>query len=163
VLAGNVPPDHQRFFDAEIRPCLDGDRVAYVGAVDDTAKSELLSGAAALLMPIQWEEPFGVVMAEALACGTPVIGLARGAVPEVVEPGVTGYVCGDLEALIAAVADLRVLDRTACRRAAERRFSQTMLVDAYETLYRELTAAPAAGRSAVTPVRQGSIGAGGDR
>src|SRR5690606_10239267 len=112
-----------------IAPHIDGLTVQYVGPVDDAAKSRLLSGAAALLMPVLWEEPFGIVMAEALACGTPVIGLGRGAVPEVVEHGVTGFVCADVAEMIAAVARIPELDRTACRRSAEERFSQRALVD----------------------------------
>lgn len=163
VLAGNVPAEHQLFFDEHVRPYLDGVRITHAGPVDDAAKSELLSSAAALLMPILWEEPFGIVMAEALACGTPVLGLARGAVPEVVEHGVTGYVCEDRESLGAAVADLHRLDRTACRRAAEARFSHTVLVDAYESLYRELAMQADARSAAVSAAGHGSVVAGGDR
>ncbi len=103
VIAGNVPDEHRAYFDRHIKPHVNGDRVTYLGPVDDAAKSELLAGAAALLMPILWEEPFGIVMAEALACGTPVIGLTRGAVPEVVDDGVTGAVCADEEGLVRAV------------------------------------------------------------
>lgn len=140
VLAGNVPSDpvHERFFRERIAPRVDGDVVRYVGPVDDRQKDELLGGAAALLMPILWDEPFGIVMAEALACGTPVLGLARGSVPEVVEQGTTGFVCDDVDGMVAAVSRLDRLDRAACRRAAERRFSDRVMVDGYEALYREL-------------------------
>lgn len=140
ILAGNVPREHQTYFDESIRPHLDGTSVTYVGPIDDAAKSELLSGARALLMPVLWEEPFGIVMAEALACGTPVIGFRRGAVPEVVDHEVTGFVCdgeSDLDAAVQAVASV---SRAACRRAAAMRFSRTALVDGYEALYQELTA-----------------------
>jgi glycosyltransferase involved in cell wall biosynthesis len=142
VIAGNVPDDaaHQAYFRKEIAPRVDGRNVVYAGPVDDREKSELLSSAAALLMPVLWEEPFGIVMAEALACGTPVIGLARGAVPEVVESGVTGFVCGNADAMVEAVGRLHALDRGACRRAAEERFSRPALVAAYEDLYHEILA-----------------------
>lgn len=139
VLAGNVPDEHRGFFEEKIRPLVDGHWVEYIGPVDDGQKSELLSGASALLMPILWEEPFGIVMAEALACGTPVIGLRRGAVSEVVEEGVTGFVRDTPDELVEAVTALSTLDRTACRRAAEQRFSAEMLVDEHEALYEEVT------------------------
>lgn len=140
VIAGNVPsdPEHERYFRERIAPLVDGDRVKYIGQVDDRAKSDLLSTAAALLMPIQWDEPFGIVMAEALACGTPVIGLARGSVPEVIADAVTGFVCADEDAMVFAVSKLKTLRRRDCRAAAEARFSQPALVDAHEALYKEV-------------------------
>jgi glycosyltransferase involved in cell wall biosynthesis len=140
IIAGNVPADVQSraYFRESIEPHIDGVRVVYVGPVDDERKSEVLSGAAALLMPILWDEPFGIVMAEALACGTPVIGLSRGAVPEVVEAGQTGFVCDTVEAMAAAVPRLAEVSRARCRRTAEARFSQAALVDAYEALYASL-------------------------
>ena len=140
VIAGNVPDGHQRFFDECIAPHVDGRNVEYMGAVDDPAKSALLSGAAALLMPVLWEEPFGIVMAEALACGTPVIGFRRGAVPEVVRDGVTGVLCGTDDGMRAAIAEIPRLSREACRRDADTRFSQRALVDAHLALYREAIA-----------------------
>ena len=140
ILAGNVPdsPESRRYFDEAIVPHVDGLDVQYEGPVDDARKSEILSSAAALLMPVLWDEPFGIVMAEALACGTPVLGLNRGAVPEVVRDGVTGFVCDDSAQIAIAVGRLHELDRTACRRDAESRFSAGALVDAYEALYREV-------------------------
>ena len=140
-----------------MRPHVDGKRIRYVGPVDDAAKSELLSHAAALLMPILWEEPFGIVMAEALACGTPVIGFARGAVPEVVEDGVTGAIGHDADDLVRAVSDLSHLDRAACRRSAEVRFSQQTLVDAYESLYREVVLAGQARKAPAATVERGTL------
>jgi glycosyltransferase involved in cell wall biosynthesis len=149
IIAGSVPDEdaHREYFRALVQPLIDGRHVDYVGPVDDAAKSDLLSRAAALLMPVLWEEPFGIVMAEAMACGTPVIGLARGAVPEVVDDGATGFVCHDADQMVAAVARIRETSRPACREAAERRFSARAVVDAYELLYREIQpaiAAPAA-------------------
>jgi len=141
VIAGNVPegPEHQRYFKEQVLPHVDGASVEYVGPVDDEAKCRMLSTAAAFLMPILWEEPFGIVMAEALACGTPVLGFRRGAVPEVVIEGQTGFVCNDVDEMVTAVGRVSELNREACRRDAEERFSQTALVDAYERLYQSVT------------------------
>lgn len=139
VVAGNVveEPEARRYFDDEILPRVDGDRVRYVGPVDDAEKDELLRGAAALLMAVEWEEPFGIVMAEALACGTPVVGLGRGAVPEVVEHGRTGFVCDSKDEMVAAIGRLPELDRHVCRARYEALFSGDAVVEAYLKLYRE--------------------------
>ncbi|MCS4119424.1 glycosyltransferase family 4 protein [Salinibacter ruber] len=135
VIAGNVPDDQQDFFREQIEPHLDHEQIRYVGPVDDEEKNELLGRAAAFLMPIEWEEPFGIVMAEAMACGTPVIGTRRGAVPEVVEDGVTGFVGDTTDDLVRAVEQIDMLDRTATRERCEQHFSDTAIVDAYEDLY----------------------------
>jgi len=135
VIAGNVAD--RAYFDAEVAPHVDGRIVTYVGEVDDAAKNRLLGGAAALLMPIEWEEPFGIVMAEAFACGTPVIGFARGSVPEVVRDGVNGFVVSGLDEAVGAVARLRGIDRALVRRDCEERFACDVVVSAYERVYRE--------------------------
>lgn len=136
VIAGNIADEHRPYFDEEVAPHLDDDQIRYVGPVNDVQKNELLGSAAAFLMPIEWEEPFGIVMAEALACGTPVIGTRRGSVPEVVEHGVTGFVCDTAKELIEAVGQVADLDRHASRDRCERMFSDRAIVDAYEALYR---------------------------
>lgn len=138
TIAGNCVPECMEYFESEIAPHLDGDRVQYVGPVDDRVKNALLSDAAALLMPIEWEEPFGIVMAEAMACGTPVVGLARGSVHEVVRDGINGYVCRDVADAVSAVAKLGTIDRSAVRDDCVRRFSSTVVVAAYERLYMDL-------------------------
>jgi len=125
------------FFDREIAPHL-SDRITYVGPLDDPGKDALLGSAAALLMPIEWAEPFGIVMAEALACGTPVVGAPRGSVPEVVRDGVNGYLAETVDAAAAAVARLGAIDRRVVRADAEARFSDRAIVDQYEALYREM-------------------------
>jgi len=138
LIAGNVPErEPERTYAQNLLASCDGEHVRYVGPVDDAAKSELLSSAAAMLFPIEWEEPFGIVMAEALACGTPVIGMRRGSVPEVVEDGQTGFVCDSVEDMVAAVRRLPELQRARCRASAETRFSARVIVDQYEQLYRD--------------------------
>jgi len=138
VIAGNVPDDQEAFFREKIEPHLDGEQIRYVGPVDDEEKNDLLGRAAAFLMPIEWEEPFGLVMAEAMACGTPVIGTRRGAVPEVVDEGVTGFVGEGVEDLVSAVGRTDELNRAATRERCERLFSDRAVVDGYESLYEEM-------------------------
>ena len=136
VIAGNIPEEKRGWVDTNVIPHVDGEQVRYIGPVDDRQKNALLGESAALLMPILWDEPFGIVMAEALACGTPVLGMRRGAVPEVVDDGVTGFVRDTLEELVKAAANLPAINRIACRRAVEARYSETVVVDGYEAVYR---------------------------
>jgi glycosyltransferase involved in cell wall biosynthesis len=136
VIAGNVPDDQRNYFEEQVKPHLTDPQITYIGAVDDRQKNALLGRARALLMPILWEEPFGIVMAEALACGTPIIGLARGSLPEIVEHRVTGFVCDDVDELVKAVACLHKIDRLSCRRRAETMFSDRAVVDGYLAVYR---------------------------
>lgn len=140
VIAGNAVPDgaDHEYFEREVRPAIDGDRVQYLGPVDDAQKDRLLGGAAALLFPTMYEEPFGIVMAEAMACGTPVIGSSRGAVPEVVRPGVNGFICDTVEEGADAVGQLRHIDRAAVRRDCEARFDASVIVSQYEAMYAEV-------------------------
>jgi glycosyltransferase involved in cell wall biosynthesis len=139
VIAGNrvESTEGRAYFEREIQPHVDGRTVTYVGAVDDQAKNRLLGQAAALLMPIEWEEPFGIVMVEAMACGTPVIGFRRGSVPEVVEDGVTGAVVGDADDAVCAIPRVMALDRQRVRARCAQRFAYPVIADAYECLYRE--------------------------
>ena len=125
---------------SEIAPHIDGENIVYVGPVNDQQKNELLGRARGLLMPILWEEPFGIVMAEAMACGTPVLGFARGAVPEVVEHGVTGFVTNSIDGLVSAVGRLSEIDRTACRARVERLFSDAAVIEGYLAVYAEMIA-----------------------
>jgi glycosyltransferase involved in cell wall biosynthesis len=145
-IAGNVPAGEERYFESRIRPFIDGDAVVYVGPVDDAEKNRLLGKARALLMPVLWEEPFGIVMVEAMACGTPVLGFNRGAVPEIVEDGISGFVRGDVDGLVEGVARLGEIDRRHCRDRVERQFSDTILADRYLSAYRDVI--KSCGRSA---------------
>lgn len=137
VIAGNVPQEHKEWFATKIAPQLGAD-ITYIGPINNKEKNELLGRACALLMPIQWEEPFGIVMAEAMACGTPVIGLARGAVAEVIEHDVTGFICDDIDQMVLAVGNLNRIEREKCRFRAEQMFSDRAIVAAYENVYTEM-------------------------
>jgi glycosyltransferase involved in cell wall biosynthesis len=119
-----------------IRPLLGSPLVEFIGEVDESTKIELLGHARALLFPIDWPEPFGLVMIEAMACGTPVIARPCGSVREIVEDGSTGFVGDTVDDLVEAVKRIDTIDRAACRRHVERRFSVARMVADYETLYR---------------------------
>ena len=140
VIAGNRPDSAgaTAYWDDEIAPHLGRDGIEYVGPVDDAQKDALLRSAAAMVVPIEWEEPFGIVFAEALACGTPVISSPRGALPEIVESGRTGFLITSVAEGADAIARLGELDRSACRRRAEEEFSTGAVVGRYEALYRSL-------------------------
>lgn len=129
----------REFFEKEIRAQLD-DQIEWIGPVDDDAKGILLGGASALLFPIRWPEPFGVVMAESLACGTPVIATRCASTPEVIDDGVTGYLCNSEDELVAAVGRLHEIDRRTCRHAAEERFSIPVMTRGYLRAIEELLA-----------------------
>jgi len=126
-------PEHE-FFRTHVRPLL-GEGVEFLGEVDPAGRVELLQGATALVNPIQWDEPFGLVMVEALACGTPVIAFPNGSAPEIVDDGVTGFLCNDLEELTKRLGDVSQLDRPACREAAEQRFSLDRMVADHVALF----------------------------
>jgi glycosyltransferase involved in cell wall biosynthesis len=140
VLAGNhaqAGAEHQ-YWNEIIKPQIGSHGIEYVGPVDDAAKRELLGAAAALIVPIQWDEPFGIVFAEALACGTPVITCPRGALPEIIRHGVEGFFMRDVGEGCRAVAGLGAIDRRACRTRAVEAFSAAAVVPQYQALYDEL-------------------------
>jgi glycosyltransferase involved in cell wall biosynthesis len=139
------------YYHAVVAPLLEESRVEHVGEVGDDAKADFLGNALALLFPIDWPEPFGLVMAEALACGTPVVARRRGSVPEVVEHGVTGLIGETDEELAALCRRVGEISRRACRAAAERRFSPRAMAGGYEAVYRRLLR-PAAADAASRPV-----------
>lgn len=138
-IAGTVSsePGGEEYFATQVKPYLGGD-IEYVGPVNDAQKASLLGGATGLLFPIQWREPFGIVMAEALACGCPVIGWRNGSVPEVVRHGETGFIVNSVEQMATAIRDIGQIDRAACRRDAETRFSPDALVEAYLRVFGKL-------------------------
>ena len=135
VMAGKMAePAEKAYFDSDVRPHLTDD-VEYIGEVDEATKLDLYARAAATLMPIQWPEPFGLVMVESLACGTPVVALRNGSVPEIVDDGVTGFVADDVDSFVEAVGRIDTIDPAACRKAAEARFSTEAMVAGYEQVY----------------------------
>lgn len=138
VLAGKLnEPAEKSYFDEVIRPRL-GSGVEYVGEADAVVKRELYAHAEALLFPVCWEEPFGMVMIEAMACGTPVVALRRGSVPEVVADGRTGIVVDHPNALPAAIDAAASLDRSQCRRQVQEHFDAPVMVAGYEAVYRTI-------------------------
>jgi glycosyltransferase involved in cell wall biosynthesis len=140
ALAGPVQPGQEEFFAQEVEPHIDGERVRYLGELGGDDKMEAYGRARAVLMPIRWSEPFGLVMTEAMACGTPVIAFREGSVPEVIEDGVSGFVVDDEEAMVQAIGRLDELDRTRCRAAAEERFGVDRVVGDYEGVYERAAA-----------------------
>lgn len=143
IAAKMREPGEHHFFDETIRPLL-GDDVTYIGEADFATKIELLSTARALVNPIVWPEPFGLVMAEALACGTPVVGYGFGAAPEIVDHGVTGFLGHCEQDLINGLAKIDDIERPRCREAVEARFSVGHMVDEHVALYRRVLARPPA-------------------
>ena len=139
LVAGNISnlPEEREYFYREIEPQIDRHLVEFVGPVDNVEKNRLLGSAAALLLPIEWDEPFPVVLPEALLCGTPVIGFRRGGVPEGIEHGKTGFLCDTPAEMAKFVGRLDELDRASCRAEGERRFGDKAITDDYERLYRE--------------------------
>jgi glycosyltransferase involved in cell wall biosynthesis len=135
VLAGKCEEDQEKeYFEREIQPKLTGTDTVF-GMADADEKRELLAGARCLIFPIQWEEPFGMVMIEAMACGTPVVALRRGSVPEVVEDGVTGLICDQPDKLAKAIIDVDEINPAACRERVTEHFGVDRLGAGYEQAY----------------------------
>jgi glycosyltransferase involved in cell wall biosynthesis len=140
-IAAKVDPADREYFEGEIRQLLEHPLIEYIGEIGEAEKAKFLGGASALLFPIDWPEPFGLVMIEALACGTPVIAFRGGSVPEVLEDGVTGFVVDTLEDAIAATRSVKDLDRRRCRAVFEDRFSAGRMARDYLALYERLISA----------------------
>jgi len=150
VLAGPVQPGQEEYFREEVAPHIDGERVVYSGEVGGTGRKDLFAGAAALLMPIRWAEPFGMVMVEALACGTPVLAFPEGAAREIVVNGVNGFHVADELSMAEAVGRLGEIDPVRCRRSVESRYDVGRVADGYEEVYRR--AILASGRRGAFPL-----------
>lgn len=138
VLAGKIDPVDRGYFEAQVAPHLDDERIRYVGEVSGRAKWDLIARARCLVFPIQWPEPFGLVMIEAMACGTPVIATRWGSVPEVVSHSVTGWIADDFDGLIEGVQRAHQLSPMACRRWVERRFSTEAMTEGYLKVYEQV-------------------------
>ena len=152
VMSKMWHPEEVAFFEAEVRPLLDDDVVLHTAA-GPAELVEVLRHAAALLNPIRWAEPFGLVMAEALACGTPVVTFPEGAAPEIVDHGLTGFLCRDEDDMVDAVGLLDAVDRAACRAAAEVRFSAQRMATDHVALYERVLETSVEGRAPALSVR----------
>jgi hypothetical protein len=140
-MAAKVDPADRKYFEEEVKPVLDASpHVEFIGEIDDGRKQEFLGNAKALLFPIRWPEPFGLVMIEAMACGTPVIAFNSGSVPEILEDGVSGFVVDTVEQAAAQIAKLDGLSRPVVRARFEKRFSVEAMARAYVKIYEDLTA-----------------------
>jgi glycosyltransferase involved in cell wall biosynthesis len=137
-IAAKVDSADQQYFARRIEPLLDGPDIEFVGEINDAGKAAFLGEAEALLFPIDWPEPFGLVMIEAMACGTPVVAWNCGSVPEVIDDGLTGRIVGTLPAAIAAVDEVRRYDRAAIRARFDQRFSAPVMAQRYVELYASL-------------------------
>jgi glycosyltransferase involved in cell wall biosynthesis len=139
-IAAKVDDKDRQYFEEVVRPLLDDPRVEFVGEIGGEERNRFLGEAVALLFPIDWPEPFGLVMIEALACGTPVLAMRRGSVPEIIVHGRTGFIVDSEDDLVEAVRHVHRIDRAACRREMERRFSDSRMAVAYERVYASLLA-----------------------
>jgi glycosyltransferase involved in cell wall biosynthesis len=141
-IAAKVDRVDQAYWDEAIRPLVDANpNVEFIGEIDDRDKAEFLGNAAALLFPVDWPEPFGLVMIEAMACGTPVIAFRRGSVPEVVEHGVSGFIVDGIDEAVRAAGAIDTLSRAETRRCFERRFTVERMAADYLRVYHDLAGA----------------------
>lgn len=140
-LAGPIEDAHRDYFEEEVRPHLHPGAVEYLGALSRTETAALLGESLGLLMPLRWDEPFGLVVAESLACGTPVVAWKRGAMAELVDPGLTGFLVDGVDEAAAAVGWIEDLDRRDCRRVAEDRFAVATMAQRYIEVYRSVVRA----------------------
>jgi glycosyltransferase involved in cell wall biosynthesis len=150
-IAAKVEKLDAPYFESVVKPMLGESGVEFVGEIGERDKAAFLGDAAALLFPIDWPEPFGLVMIEAMACGTPVVAYRAGSVPEIIEPGLTGWIVEDEDQAVAALADLDAIDRAACRARFEERFAAERMARDYVRAYRQVllgNAAPAMPASA---------------
>jgi glycosyltransferase involved in cell wall biosynthesis len=150
-IAAKVDPIDREYFEAVIAPLLREPLVEYVGEIGESEKSAFLGHAYALLFPIDWPEPFGLVMTEAMACGTPVVAYRRGSVPEIIEEGVTGFVVQDLDEAVRAAERIPTLDRSHCRQRFEERFSASRMARDYLVRYQRLLEGALATQAAMIP------------
>ena len=137
-IAAKVDPADRDYYRSEIEPMLDHPLIEFIGEISDQEKNEFVGNALALVCPYDWPEPFGLVLIEALACGTPVLAYRRGSIPEIIEHGDTGFVCESLSDMIEAVGDITTIDRRRCRAAFEARFTANRMAHDYVALYERI-------------------------
>ena len=138
ILAGKIFPFTKKFFDEVVVPQIDGKQIEFIGEIGGQQRIEVIQRSRALLVPIEWEEPFGLIMAEAMSCGTPVIAFPRGSVPEVVVDGETGYIVDSVDEMIVALKKLDRIDPVVCRNHVLEKFSIDRMVDGYEAIYTQV-------------------------
>jgi glycosyltransferase involved in cell wall biosynthesis len=136
-IAAKVDPVDQQYFHTEIEPLLSDPLIEYLGEITDAEKDEFLGHAMALVCPYDWPEPFGLVLIEALACGTPVLAYRRGSIPEIIEDRATGFVCEGLDEMTAAIQRIPEIDRRRCRWSFEQRFSVERMAQDYLRVYEQ--------------------------
>jgi glycosyltransferase involved in cell wall biosynthesis len=139
-IAAKIDAVDREYTEREIRPLLDHPLIEFIGEIGEREKQEFLGNAYALLFPIDWPEPFGLVMIEAMACGTPVVAFPRGSVPEVIDEGVTGFIVQSIEEAVVALERIQHFDRGRCREVFERRFSATRMANDYVKIYEKVLA-----------------------
>ncbi|MBF2066070.1 MAG: glycosyltransferase family 4 protein [Calothrix sp. C42_A2020_038] len=139
-MAGKVDVVDKDFFEQEVEPHIDGKQIEYLGEASHTEKNELMGGAIATLFPITWREPFGLVMVESMAAGTPVIAMNLGSAPEVINPGVSGFLCNSVDECISYIDKAAQLDRHTVREYVSQQFSAKKMADGYEEVYRQILA-----------------------
>jgi glycosyltransferase involved in cell wall biosynthesis len=144
-IAAKIDDADREYFERDIRHLFDHPLVEYIGEIDEHQKADFLGRATALLFPIDWPEPFGLVMIEALSCGTPVVAFRGGSVPEVIDDGITGFVVDSIEDAIAATRRIGTISRRRCREVFERRFTVTRMAEDYLSLYRQIIHCRASG------------------
>lgn len=138
IIAGNITCENDEKYFQSVKPMIDGEKIKFIGEVGSREKNKLLSGAKAVLFPSIWEEPFGLVMVEAMATGTPVIGFNKGSVSEVVKDGVTGFVVKDDKEMVEAISRIDKINRAECRKHVEKNFTIEKMVDEYEKVYEKI-------------------------
>ena len=137
-IAAKVDRADRDYFENEIKPLLDSELIDFIGEISDREKNEFMGNACTLLFPINWSEPFGIVLIEALACGVPVVAYPLGSVPEIIEDGKTGFLVNSVEEAARAVTNISAIDRRKCRRAFEQRFSAKRMAQDYLTVYQRI-------------------------
>ena len=138
IVAGMGPADRE-FYESEVESQIDGDFIKYIGSLNFTKKINYLKKARCLLFPILWEEPFGLVMIEALACGTPVVAFRRGSVPEIIQDGVNGFIVDNVDEMVEAVKKVAMISPAKCRESVEKLFSVERMIDEYEDLFNKIS------------------------
>jgi glycosyltransferase involved in cell wall biosynthesis len=140
IIAAKIDPVDEAYFEAVVKPYIDGEQIIFVPEPEERPKIDLLKNAAAVIAPIQWDEPFGIVNIEALACGTPVITIKRGSTPEIIIDGKNGYLCSNIDEMIDRVADIGKINRRDCRARVAEHFTALQMAKGYEKAYRKVIA-----------------------